>query len=66
MADDKDLQLLDQALSKFGIATDEQFPTLTSTLLPPLLEKLSSPNALVKAKVRTKSTSSTLEFALHS
>lgn len=52
MADDKDLQLLDQALSKFGIASDEQFPTLTGALLPPLLEKLSSPNAAVRTKVR--------------
>lgn len=52
MADEKDLQLLDQALSKFGIASEEQFPTLTATLLPPLLEKLSSPNATIRSKVR--------------
>lgn len=52
MADDKDLQLLEQALGKFGIASDEQFPSLTGTLLPPLLEKLSSQNAAVRSKVR--------------
>lgn len=54
MADDKDLQLLDQALGKFGIASDEQFPSLTGTLLSPLLEKLSSQNAAVRSKVRQK------------
>lgn len=52
MSEDKDLLLLEQALVKFSMASDDQFPTLTGALLPPLLEKLSSPNQAVKAKVR--------------
>jgi len=52
MAEEKDLQLLEQALSKFGFASDAQFPSLTETLLPPLIEKLSSPSPQVRSKVR--------------
>lgn len=54
MAEDKDLQLLEQADLKFGLANDEQFPKLTAALLPPLLEKLGSTHASVRSKVRVQ------------
>lgn len=52
MSEEQDLALLDQALTKFGLASDEQFPSLTATLLPPLLEKLGSSHNAVRTKVR--------------
>jgi proteasome component ECM29 len=51
MTQEQDLALLEQAYGKFGIASDEQFPNLTATLLPPLLEKLDSPHNAIRTKV---------------